>query len=106
MTRVKKGAMWLSISGVSGPNTEDTNIQTPGWIYIRHVRQTRRPKRPEQNEQGEWSEMMQDRLGETDTLCIKRGIQRTATMVMMTTTTMTTVMIQAAGHVLGAILPN
>ena len=40
----------LAISGVSGPNTEDTNIQTPGWIYIRRVRQTRRPKRPEQNE--------------------------------------------------------
>lgn len=50
--------------------------------------------------------MMQDRLGEIDTLCIKRGIQRTATMVMMKTTTMTIVMIQAAGHVLGAILPN
>ena len=41
--------------------------------------------------------MMQDRLGETDILCIKHGIQRMATMVMMKTTTMTMVMIQAAG---------
>ena len=89
----------VAISGVSAPNTEDTNIQTPGWTYIW---QTRRPEQPEQNELGEWfemkSEMMQqvrkDRLRETD---IKRGIQCMTTMVMMKTTMMMTVMIQAAG---------
>lgn len=89
----------VAISGVSAPNTEDTNIQTPGWTYIW---QTRRPEQLEQNERAAWfemkSEMMQqvrkDRLGETD---IKCGIQRTTTMVMMKTTMITTVMIQAAG---------
>lgn len=90
----------VAIAGVSAPNTEDTDIQTPGWTYIW---QTRRPEQPEQNKRGEWfetkSEMMQqvrkDRLGETD---IKRGIQCMTTMVMMMKTTMMmTVMIQAAG---------